>query len=116
MLPPGPGLPQLRPLVPWRIMLDGAAFAAGGAAAARWMYDHRLPRARRRRLGRIAALVALVLVPTSLVSLGAEHETRSTAYYDRLLGTFTAMERQVSAFKATQSYLDQQIKMWTAGK
>ena len=34
-------------------------------------------------------------------------------YYDQLLTTFTAMERQVSAFKATQSYLEQQVKMWT---
>ncbi len=40
-------------------------------------------------------------------------ETRSAKYYDRLLATFTAMDKQVSAFKATQSYLDQQIKMWT---
>ncbi|WP_129794303.1 flagellar filament capping protein FliD [Sphingosinicella sp. CPCC 101087] len=40
-------------------------------------------------------------------------ETRSEKYYNQLLNTFTAMERQVSSFKATQSYLDQQIKMWT---
>lgn len=40
-------------------------------------------------------------------------ETRSEKYYNQLLATFTNMERQVSAFKATQSYLDQQIKMWT---
>jgi arylsulfatase A-like enzyme len=72
-------LPQLRPLVPWRIMLDGAAFGAGAAAAAWWIHGHRLPRARRRRFGQLAALVALVLVPTSLLSLGAEHETRSIA-------------------------------------
>ena len=39
-------------------------------------------------------------------------EARSAKYYDKLLTTFTSMERQVSAFKATQSYLDQQIKMW----
>lgn len=39
-------------------------------------------------------------------------ETRSKAYYDRLLEQFTTMERQVSAFKATQSYLEQQIKAW----
>lgn len=43
-------------------------------------------------------------------------ETRSSKYYNQLLTTFTAMDRQVSAFKATQSYLDQQIKMWTADK
>lgn len=40
-------------------------------------------------------------------------EARSTAYRDRLLASFTAMERQVSAFKATQSYLEQQIKVWS---
>lgn len=41
--------------------------------------------------------------------------TRSSAYYDRLLGSFTKMEKQVSSFKATQSYLEQQVKMWTNG-
>ncbi|HEY0116990.1 MAG TPA: flagellar hook protein, partial [Allosphingosinicella sp.] len=40
-------------------------------------------------------------------------ETRSQQYYNQLLNTFTGMERQVSAFKATQSYLDQQVKIWT---
>ncbi|WP_284734756.1 flagellar filament capping protein FliD [Sphingosinicella terrae] len=40
-------------------------------------------------------------------------ETRADKYYNQLLNTFTAMERQVSAFKATQSYLEQQVKIWT---
>jgi flagellar hook-associated protein 2 len=40
-------------------------------------------------------------------------ETRSAAYSERLLASFTAMERQVSAFKATQSYLEQQVKIWS---
>jgi flagellar hook-associated protein 2 len=40
-------------------------------------------------------------------------ETRSEQYYNQLLKTFTAMERQVSAFKATQTYMEQQVKMWT---
>jgi flagellar hook-associated protein 2 len=40
-------------------------------------------------------------------------ETSSSKYHDQLLTTFTAMDSRVSAFKATQSYLDQQIKMWT---
>jgi flagellar hook-associated protein 2 len=39
----------------------------------------------------------------------------ATKYHDQLLTTFTAMDSRVSAFKATQSYLDQQIKMWTNG-
>jgi flagellar hook-associated protein 2 len=43
-------------------------------------------------------------------------ETRSARYYSQLLTTFTAMDRQVSAFRATQSYLDQQIKIWTADR
>jgi flagellar hook-associated protein 2 len=40
-------------------------------------------------------------------------EASSTKYYNQLLNTFTAMDSRVSAFKATQSYLDQQIKIWT---
>ena len=43
-----------------------------------------------------------------------ELDTRSSKYYDQLMSSFTAMDRQVSAFKATQSYLDQQIKIWTS--
>jgi len=43
----------------------------------------------------------------------AELEERSESYYNQLLKTFTAMEKQVSAFKATQSYLEQQVKIWT---
>jgi flagellar hook-associated protein 2 len=42
-------------------------------------------------------------------------DTRSKAYSDRLLASYTTMDMQVSAFKATQAYLDQQIKMWTSG-
>jgi flagellar hook-associated protein 2 len=41
------------------------------------------------------------------------HERRSQAYYNQLVTSFTAMDRQVGAFKATQSYLEQQIKIWT---
>ena len=41
-------------------------------------------------------------------------DTRSKAYSDRLLASYTAMDMQVSAFKATQAYLDQQIKIWTS--
>ncbi|MBB5686439.1 flagellar filament capping protein FliD [Sphingobium boeckii] len=40
-------------------------------------------------------------------------EMREDAFRARLEVTFTAMERRVAAFKATQSYLEQQIKMWT---
>ena len=41
-------------------------------------------------------------------------ETRSETYYNQLVSSFTAMERRVSSFKATQSYLEQQIKAWNA--
>ena len=43
-------------------------------------------------------------------------EVSSSKYYNQLLTTFTAMDNRVSAFKATQSYLDQQIKIWTNSK
>jgi len=43
-------------------------------------------------------------------------EMRSQAYYNQLLNNFVAMERQVSSFKATQAYLDQQIKVWSNSK
>ena len=39
-------------------------------------------------------------------------ERRSSAYYERLVTSFGAMDRQVNAFRATQSYLDQQMKIW----
>ena len=42
----------------------------------------------------------------------AEIEARSIAYRDQLVQSFTAMEKRVSAFKATQSYLEQQIEIW----
>ena len=42
-------------------------------------------------------------------------EARSASYRDQLVRSFTGMDRQVSAYKATQSYLEQQIKIWTNG-
>jgi flagellar hook-associated protein 2 len=49
-------------------------------------------------------------------SIATDRETferRSAAYYERLVTSFTAMDRQVNAFKATQSYLEQQMKIWS---
>jgi flagellar hook-associated protein 2 len=40
-------------------------------------------------------------------------EAAQTAYKDQLTTSFTRMESRVTAFKATQSYLTQQIAMWT---
>jgi flagellar hook-associated protein 2 len=42
-------------------------------------------------------------------------EARAEAYHDQLVQSFTAMDLRVTALKATQSYLDQQIKMWSSG-
>jgi flagellar hook-associated protein 2 len=41
-------------------------------------------------------------------------EARAATRYDQLTRQFTAMERQVSAFKATQSYLKNQIAAWNS--
>lgn len=40
-------------------------------------------------------------------------EERVTAYTDRLAASFTTMDRRVAAYKSTQDYLEQQIKLWT---
>ncbi|RJF93214.1 hypothetical protein D3876_02315 [Sphingomonas cavernae] len=42
-------------------------------------------------------------------------EMRADAYRERLVRNFTAMDTRVASYKATQSYLEQQIKMWTNG-
>ena len=49
-------------------------------------------------------------------AIATERDTltrQSEKYYNQLLSTFTAMDKQVSAFRATQSYLTQQINIWT---
>jgi flagellar hook-associated protein 2 len=40
-------------------------------------------------------------------------ERRSEKYSAQLLATYTAMDRQVTAFRATQTYLEQQTRIWT---
>ena len=40
-------------------------------------------------------------------------DTRASAYQTRLTNTFSSMNSRVSTLKATQSYLEQQIKVWT---
>jgi len=47
-------------------------------------------------------------------SIATDRETlerRSAAFFDRLVTSFGAMDRQVNAFRATQSYLEQQFKI-----
>ena len=40
-------------------------------------------------------------------------EKKVTVYHDRLVTQFSSMNTRVSAYKATQSYLTQQIDLWT---
>jgi len=50
---------------------------------------------------------------TDLTSQLAKISTESESYRDRLTTQFSAMSTRVAAFKATQSYLQQQIDVWT---
>lgn len=40
-------------------------------------------------------------------------ETREDAYYKRLEKQYSSLDARLAAFKATQTYLEQQIKLWT---
>jgi flagellar hook-associated protein 2 len=40
-------------------------------------------------------------------------ETREAAYRARLERQFGTLDSRLSALKATQSYLEQQVKVWT---
>jgi flagellar hook-associated protein 2 len=46
----------------------------------------------------------------------AKMETREDAYRLRLEKQFGSMDARLSAIKATQTYLEQQIKLWTNGQ
>lgn len=61
----------------------------------------------------VAAQQRLAAEAKSIASERDAMEARAATYYNQLVASFTTMEKQVSAFKATQSYLDQQIKAWT---
>ena len=50
---------------------------------------------------------------TAIAADRTRMETRATAYETQIKTAFTAMNTRVTAFKATQSYLEQQIKLWT---
>lgn len=64
--------------------------------------------------GALAGVEARLKVEAERISDDREAmELRATAYRERLVTTFSAMDSRVAAFKATQTYLDQQIKMWT---
>jgi flagellar hook-associated protein 2 len=40
-------------------------------------------------------------------------DARETAYEQQLTRQFSVMSSRVATIKATQSYMDQQIKLWT---
>jgi choline-sulfatase len=76
-------LPQLAPLVPWRHLVTVALIALG-AHAATYVLARRgglLPRPRRRRLAVLGglALAAALLMPTTLLVIGADPATKSLA-------------------------------------
>ena len=42
-------------------------------------------------------------------------EAREDAYKARLEKQYATLEARLSAFKATQAYLEQQVKIWSGG-
>ncbi|TVV73180.1 flagellar filament capping protein FliD [Sphingomonas solaris] len=50
---------------------------------------------------------------TPIPDAGLKREEGVPAYSNRLSTSFGTMDTRVAAYKATQSYLDQQIKLWT---
>ncbi|MCG8416678.1 MAG: sulfatase-like hydrolase/transferase [Proteobacteria bacterium] len=76
-------LPEMAPLIPWRLILSAAVAAAGGYGAmiALARRGHVLPANRRRRRGVLAgaAVFVLAVMPLTLVRIGADHEAKSVA-------------------------------------
>ena len=67
--------------------------------------------------GSLASLSSRLGKQLNLVSdERARMEVRETAYKARLEKQFGNVDGRVAALKATQSYLDQQIKLWTASR
>ena len=50
---------------------------------------------------------------TTIADDRAKMEERVTTYTTRLTTAFSTMDTRVAAYKATQSYMEQQIKLWT---
>jgi len=57
----------------------------------------------------------LTTAKTKLADQRTKLTSDQSAYSDRMTSQFTAMNTRVAAFKATQSYLTQQINIWTKG-
>lgn len=64
--------------------------------------------------GALAALTArLSKEAASLVADRAKMEAREARYAEQLERRFSGLDARMGALKATQSYLDQQVKLWT---
>lgn len=64
--------------------------------------------------GLLASLKSRLDKETALIADARDKmEEREAQYKDRLTKQFTAMDSRIAALKATQSYLAQQIKLWT---
>ncbi len=50
---------------------------------------------------------------TDLADDRTKMESRETKYHDQLVQQFTVMSTRVASIKATQSYLEQQVALWT---
>lgn len=64
--------------------------------------------------GPLASAQAAATKETSTIAdARLKMEERVTTYANRLNASFKTMDTRVAAYKATQSYLEQQIKLWT---
>lgn len=65
-------------------------------------------------VGALATLQSsLATTKTSLADALTKADAQVTVYHDRLVTQFTQMNTLVSGYKATQSYLTQQVDLWT---
>jgi len=66
------------------------------------------------KTGSITVLQATLKTQSStLADQMTAADAKLTVYHDRLVSQFATMNTRVSAIKATQSYLTQQVDLWT---
>ncbi len=67
--------------------------------------------------GALASVASRLQKESQLIAdARAKMEAHETAYKSRLVRQFSGMDSRIAAFKATQSYLTQQIALWTNQK